>query len=126
MSRSIYDIIKDRPDEWLRSSDFTTEEQQWDLDETGGMIKWCSTCKCDSSPNRPCFCGVMVLRREDGLYWGGENGWVEDWKYHAEHFFSAKTAKQVAEAIVADHGTISMFLVHTNWQEETAKEVVRR
>ena len=113
---SIYGLAKFRSGDWIRRNDCATEGQRGELDKIGGMIRWCPTCECYSSPNRPCFCGVMVLQRKDnGLFWGHANGWVEDWKFHAEHFFSSDAASKVALALSEDCGVIiSVFMVNSH------------
>lgn len=116
---SIYDIAFAKPDTWIREDECTTDEQRWDLCETGGMLQYCSCCETFNSPNRPCFCGAIVLRHPStGLFWGGENGWVSDWKYAAEHFFSLDSAAEVAQALVDDVGHIQACPIQTNWQEK--------
>ncbi|KKM89349.1 hypothetical protein LCGC14_1249680 [marine sediment metagenome] len=125
MSQSIYDVAKSKPDVWIRMSNCTTENQECDLGETGGMLRWCTCCNCYGSPNRPCFCGCMVLQREDGLFWGGEYHWVDDWRIHAEHYFSIESASQVASALSADNGLISVYLIHTDWKKAKPEVIVR-
>ncbi|KKL84755.1 hypothetical protein LCGC14_1961600 [marine sediment metagenome] len=118
MTHSIYDVAKSRPGDWIRKDDCATEDQQEQLQQVGGMIRCCPTCEGYSSPHRPCLCGVMVLQRKDnGLFWGHANGWIEDWKFHAEHFFSLDTASKVALALSEYCGVVSVIMVNTNWQK---------
>ena len=124
MTHSIYDVARTKPDEWVRRPDCTTDDHVHDLDETGGMLCWCTCCELFNSPNRPCFCGCMILQRQsDGMFWCGESGWLDNWK-HAEHFFAADSAAEVARVLVADNGLISVFLVHTGWQKEAPESVM--
>ncbi len=118
MTHSIYDIAKSRSGDWIRDNDCTTKEQIEQLIEIGGMVRWCSICEYHSSPHNPCLCGVMVLQRKDnGLFWGHANGWIEDWRFHAEHFFNLSTASDVALALSENCGVISVIMVNTSWQK---------
>lgn len=85
---------------WIYSGGFRSDEDNDYLDEGGGSIRYCSYCEAISQPNRPCFCGAVVVMNSSGKYWakGDVGGWVEDKFYKAEHF-SASSAKVVAEAI---------------------------
>ena len=120
-----YRLAMEKPGEWIRSSDCDTDEQRAAIDETGGMLQWCRTCEMFNSPNRPCFCGCIILQRKsDGLFWGGEHGWIEYWKFHAEHHFALNSAKIVAQALCDSVGEIAIYIVHSGWREEEPEECV--
>lgn len=109
--KSIYEIARENPDRWLKADSFEDEEQLWDLAETGGMIKFCTTCDTNSSPNRPCFCGLVIIARKDGMFWADENQdepWTTDWKFKAEHFLSIEEAELVAQALKEDQGELRL------------------
>lgn len=114
MEESIFDLANANPGVWIRDEDCSTDEQLWDLAETGGLIKLCTTCNLHGSPNRPCFCGAIVLQREDGKYWStkdDKSSWTTDWKYEAKHFWSDDNARTVAEVLKADHGNVNMIKI---------------
>lgn len=108
---SIWDRVKQEPGRWFRAADFDSEEDQWDVAETGGMIQWCMVCDTHCSPNRPCFCGLWVIQRQDdGRYFydpeRADVDWGEDWKYDAHHMFGMEEALQVARALADAVGPV--------------------
>lgn len=113
MLYSIFDLAEASPDKWIREEDLDSEKQKKELRDLGGVIKLCSRCGLFSHPKVPCPCGVLVLQRPDGLFWGGENGWVEDGRQHAEHFFNYDTAAKVAATVSPECEPISMFIIET-------------
>lgn len=112
---TIHQKIVSEPDRWFRSSDFFFLDDQRIVDETGGMIRWCSTCETDSSPNRPCFCGLWVVQRPDGMFLGdterGRDMWVSDWRKDACHFDSKPEAFNLACILVSDQGPLELHKI---------------
>lgn len=120
---SIFDMAKTKPDTWIKKENCQTSEHHEQLSEAGGMVQWCSCCNMFNTPNSPCICGCLVIQRKDGFFWGGENGWVKDWKFLAEHFFSSDSATEVARVLCNDNGPLGVYSIHTNWKEKPLMEV---
>lgn len=100
VEKSIFDMARENPDQWLYHSEDLTEDQSWDLDEGGGAIRFCTVCDVIAQPNRPCFCGHLVIRREsDGMFWSGD-GWVSDRLWEAEHFCWGPTGEAMAQSVI--------------------------
>jgi len=99
---NVFEHVKTEPDRMFNSAEFSDPEDQDIIDEGGGYLMWCATCDCHCSPNRPCFCGAWVIRR-DGKYFADldhcESDWTEDWKYQAAHFYGLEECLVVARAL---------------------------
>lgn len=119
---SLFDTIKTRPDTKFYEYDFDNELDKDTIEESGGYIRWCSTCLCFDSPNRPCSCGLWMLQRVDnGYFWGAQYGrddqeWVKK-VWDAAQESDSKDLMNIAMALNEDIG--EMRLIRIGYPDDT-------